>query len=155
MKLISLQCPYCGGSFQFNSNGHSIAYCSHCGQKVLIDDEVKRTEHKKIKIDVARIHEADVKEQIKLRELELEIENKKQHREMYKMKMKTALVFFIISILLAIGCAFAHMRYEGSILVLILIIIDFICFVISLITAWSANEHTDAYQQEMKRMDHS
>lgn len=44
MKLIKLQCPSCGAHLEINTS-QTVAYCSYCGQKMMIDDEVIRVRH--------------------------------------------------------------------------------------------------------------
>lgn len=45
MKLIDLKCSQCGAVFQV-SDDLKHCTCNYCGNKMLIDDEIQRTEHK-------------------------------------------------------------------------------------------------------------
>ncbi len=65
MKLQALHCPYCGGTVKIDLEANNKScFCIHCGQQIIIDDEVIKTEHTEIKRDEARIKEADVNAQI-------------------------------------------------------------------------------------------
>ena len=45
MKLKSLNCPNCGSNVDVSINeGQKFTFCSQCGSKLVIDDEVQRTE---------------------------------------------------------------------------------------------------------------
>jgi len=61
MKLIKLECPYCGGNFQVDENAET-AYCSFCGNQVAIVDDVERSEQTIHIKDEAKIREADLNE---------------------------------------------------------------------------------------------
>lgn len=63
MKLYSLKCPSCGASISFDPK-KPIKFCSYCGDQIIFDDGVKRSEHKSYKYsehvvrDEAKILEA-------------------------------------------------------------------------------------------------
>ena len=72
MKVIGVHCPYCGGNIKFDlDSGRKHCFCVHCGQQILLDDEVIRTEYREVKVDEARIKEADVQAQIELEKLKV------------------------------------------------------------------------------------
>ena len=65
MKLQASHWPYCGGTVKIDLEANNKScFCIHCGQQIIIDDEVIKTEHTEIKRDEARIKEADVNAQI-------------------------------------------------------------------------------------------
>lgn len=69
MKLISLKCPDCGANLDVDAE-RSFCFCQYCGHKILIDDEVRRSEVTHVLRDEARIREAEVE----IEEIELERE---------------------------------------------------------------------------------
>ena len=100
MKIIGVHCPYCGGAVKFDVDaGQKSCFCVHCGQQIILDDEVMRTEHVERHIDEARIHEADVNERIRLKELELQVIEQKGKERSKKTKLIISLVY--IGILLS------------------------------------------------------
>ncbi|MGN1388198.1 MAG: DUF6591 domain-containing protein [Bulleidia sp.] len=60
MKLIKMDCPYCGAQLQVEE-GKKITVCPYCGQSIAVDDEKKET-IVTVK-DQARMEEADLKKQ--------------------------------------------------------------------------------------------
>lgn len=43
MKTINLRCPSCGAQLDI-SKDRKECFCSYCGEKILIDDEINRSE---------------------------------------------------------------------------------------------------------------
>jgi len=72
MKTISLKCPDCGADLKDLSieENHTVCFCQYCGGKILLDDETLKIDIKYEKRDVARIKEAEITENIRLKELE-------------------------------------------------------------------------------------
>jgi len=68
MKMVSFSCPKCQAPLDENSR-----FCSHCGTPVEKDDEATRLQYTYQEVDDARIREADVREKIRLKELEIEL----------------------------------------------------------------------------------
>lgn len=63
MKLQALHCPYCGGTVKIDLEANNKScFCIHCGQQIIIDDEVKRSEYKEVIEDVAKVKEVEYKE---------------------------------------------------------------------------------------------
>ena len=67
MRLINLECPSCHANLQVDSSRDSF-YCTYCGARVLLDYEGTRY----VYVDEAGVKEAEVKERIRLKELEIE-----------------------------------------------------------------------------------
>ena len=62
MKIHAFHCPYCGGNIKFDlDSGRKFCFCTHCGQQVILDDEVIRTEHTEKIIDYAQIEQEKTK----------------------------------------------------------------------------------------------
>lgn len=59
MKLIKLECPYCGGELEADE-GSRVITCSYCGRDVSVDDEVQREETTIHIKDEARLREAEL-----------------------------------------------------------------------------------------------
>ena len=99
MKVVGIHCPYCGGNIKFDLDvGKKSCFCVHCGQQIILDDEVIRTEHVEIKRDEARIHEADIKERIRLKELEIEAEERKKASKLFKFKVIVTIIMLAMEI---------------------------------------------------------
>lgn len=94
MKIISLNCPKCGGKLDDIkiADGKSDLFCNYCGNHILLENENHQVfEHRTV--DEARI-----------RELELELEKYRDDRSKKKMMLKVSGVLAMIgSILLLCG----------------------------------------------------
>ncbi len=77
MKLIQLDCPQCGAKLEVDSD-RQFVFCQYCGNKILIDDEITRSEVVHIYRDEAKIRELELQEQARLREEEKIKELKRQ-----------------------------------------------------------------------------
>ncbi len=121
MKILGIHCPYCGGNIKFDiDSGKRHCFCVHCGQQIILDDEVIRTEHVEIKRDETKIHEADVNERIRLKELEME-ENRRISSEKSK-KTKLIVVLTIASIgvlMLLAGVVLGNVVNENFLLLML------------------------------------
>ena len=81
MQIKTFECPACGGMIKIDvDSGKKSGFCGSCGHQLFYDDQISKTEHKEVIIDEARIHEANIQERIRLKELELQIEEKKTRR---------------------------------------------------------------------------
>ena len=99
MKLISIKCPYCNADLTIDRNRKSL-FCEYCGGKIIIDDEVDRTEHtENINITHRQIDEARLKEaEVRLKEAEMV-----ERREIRKQKRNVARIIGIV-VFLALIC---------------------------------------------------
>ena len=94
MKLIKLTCPFCNANLELEQERKSY-YCSYCGKKILLDDEVTRYEF--ISIDESRIAEANAEEAIRLKELQLEEKKMKYHIILVLAWAFSLLIAFIVA----------------------------------------------------------
>lgn len=105
MKLIKMDCPYCGAQLQVEE-GRKITVCPYCGQSIAVDDEKKET-IVTVK-DQARIEEADLKKkqyQDSQKEKEKEVIRAFHHSKSYRW-----IVFLMILAILGMAAAlFANM----------------------------------------------
>jgi transcription elongation factor Elf1 len=72
MKLIKMECPYCGAQLQIEE-GQKTAVCPYCGQSVTVDDEKKEsivTIKDEAKLKEAELHGQQYQEQLKERQRE-------------------------------------------------------------------------------------
>ena len=107
MNIIKLSCANCNGNTDVKiTDGQKFLFCPYCGQKYMVDDgkiyiEINRTERK---IDEARIKEAEVREKIRLKELEME-ETKRKKKTIGKIfkVLFTILLGLIGGLMLLIG----------------------------------------------------
>ena len=81
IKLLAIKCPECGATLDIEE-GRKQLFCSYCGSKVLVEND---NEYIYRRVDEARIREAEVKEKIRLRELEMEEAKQKQHDSLRKL----------------------------------------------------------------------
>ena len=96
MQIISLKCPECNATLSIEGE-RKFCFCQYCGTKILVDDG--STTHTYRKVDEARIREADIQENIRLRELMLE-----EKKFTAKEKAKALKIWFsIILTVLGIG----------------------------------------------------
>lgn len=107
MKVIGIHCPYCGGNIKFDIDiGNKQCFCIHCGQQIILDDEVIRTEHTERTVDEARIHEANVNERIRLKELAFKEKELDSERKQSKMHLIVSGVWCIVMAIIVIFSIF-------------------------------------------------
>ena len=101
MQVKAFYCPHCGGTIKFDlESGRQSCFCLHCGQQVILDDEVVRSEHTEIKRDEARIKEADVKAQIELEELRIYQKELEQFEKNKKRRILLGIAWAVVMILI-------------------------------------------------------
>ena len=125
MKTVSVKCPDCGAALELEE-GRTVYYCQYCGAKVFLDDEADRH----VYVDEARIKEAEVKEKIRLKELELEVDKRNDEKKSKVFKIKASIVLaiigitcFILNMLVHSTDVFETIAY-GIVLIIILIWIN-------------------------------
>ena len=97
VKTISLKCPECGAELSVEED-RKQCFCQYCGSKILIDDG--STSHVYRKVDEARIKEAEVRELLRLKELELEEKKQAAKAETRKLRIKWSIILAIIGVAL-------------------------------------------------------
>lgn len=95
MKLVANNCPKCQAPL-----GENAHFCAHCGTQIMVDDEALHHKFTYQQVDNARIHEADVKEKIRLKELEIEQIKLEHELQQKRFVQKTKLIFFLVLIFL-------------------------------------------------------
>lgn len=95
-KSISLKCPECGATLDVEE-GKKFYFCNYCGSKILIDDG--NTNNTNRIVDEARIREAEISRELRLKEMELD--NKKRRNTVIVTILK---IIVTIPLLLAIIC---------------------------------------------------
>lgn len=99
IKMISVKCPECGANISIE-NDRKFCFCQYCGTKVMMDDGSATYTYRKV--DEARIKEAELKQAVRLKELEIE-ENKRQAAEKTKMlKIKASIILAIVGVIFLI-----------------------------------------------------
>lgn len=91
VKMISLKCPDCGAVLSIEE-GRKQCFCQFCGAKIVMDDGSTTNIYR----DEARIKEAEVNEQIRLKELELELSDRQQKKQTLKIKIIVSIVLAVI-----------------------------------------------------------
>lgn len=110
MKFVPVVCPKCGANLNVEE-GRKECFCSYCGTKIVVDNEnSKESTNTYVRIDEARIREAEAKERIRLKELELmeerqrhdiERENREYEEKQKKKKRRKIITLVIICIMLS------------------------------------------------------
>ena len=109
MRKVQLTCKNCGAKLDVKEN---IAFCSYCGDKLLIDDENKTITHNYnytyVKRDEARIRENEREEKVRLQELENEEKQKKRdHRAVY---FGFGMLIFVMLFSLGMGIYYSYVE---------------------------------------------
>ncbi len=72
VTFTPLICPSCGARLQVALKiGQTMCYCQFCGTPIMIVDENTKT-YRNVQVDEAKIHESDVRQNIRLQELQFE-----------------------------------------------------------------------------------
>ena len=120
--MRTLKCPNCSASLTIQDDNRDFAFCEFCGTKIMLDDY--RSTHRVV--DEAKIKQAEVEREIKLKELEL-IEKKqiaKKRRTIIKI-IVTICVLLFAAIFILVG-KISNKDMEGSIIPIALMIIIFV-----------------------------
>lgn len=75
IKTISLKCPECNANISVDENLKQC-FCQYCGTKIMIDDGSTSHTHR-------TVDEAEIKENIRLKELELEEKKYADKKELH------------------------------------------------------------------------
>ena len=86
MKIISLKCPECDAPVTIEE-GHKQCYCKYC------------TTYTYRNVDAARIREAEINGEIRLKELEIEQEERRHKRKNNRIKVIVTIIMAVVSIL--------------------------------------------------------
>lgn len=120
--MRTLKCTNCNANLTIQDDNRDFAFCEFCGTKIMLDDY--RSTHRIV--DEAKIKQAEVEREIKLKELEL-IENKqiaKKRRTIIKI-IVTICVLLFAAIFILVG-KISNKDMEGSIIPIALMIIIFV-----------------------------
>lgn len=96
IKTVSLKCPECDASLYVEEN-RKQCFCQYCGIKIMIDDG--STTHIYRKVDEARIKEAEVKELIRIKELENEDKKRISEEKTKTIKIKASIILAIVGVI--------------------------------------------------------
>lgn len=116
MKMYQLNCPACGATVEIEQDRKSC-YCSYCGNKIYIDDGVKRVEitkninYHKTYTDEARIIESQVQERMRDKKYAADKE-KWERKEISKSKAK--LRSFLAVAICVVAYLLVFVGYFGS-----------------------------------------
>ena len=96
--MIKLTCPSCGANLSIdNETSREYAFCEYCGTRIALQDKPATTVRY---IDEARIREAELNAQIRLKELELESNSAAQYEKRVannrKFFRKRLLIYIIV-----------------------------------------------------------
>lgn len=99
MKTAKIACPYCGSAIDQEIGNRKELFCSYCGGKIIIDDEVSRTEHKEVQEKTVNINRNNVSRVVDEAEL--------QKAKNQKFSIKTVLIFGCILAALVLASVIA------------------------------------------------
>lgn len=112
-KIISLKCPECGATLDVEE-GKKFYFCNYCGTKILIDDG--NTNNTNRIVDEARIREAEIARELRLKEMELD--NKKRRNTVIvtilKIIVTIPLLLAIISMITVLSMMFSGNGMSGN-----------------------------------------
>lgn len=94
MKYYRLKCDQCGADLEIEET-RKLLYCQYCGNRILVDDEVERTEIKHIIRDEAEIQNALTRQ----RKAELHYLNEKRKHVIIMGWLFSCGFLFIVSII--------------------------------------------------------
>lgn len=109
MKMYLLKCPNCDATLEVEPD-RKMLFCSYCGSKIIVDDEVKRVEitkninYHETYTDEAKIKETSSKEKIRLQEMEYADKEKKRNDK----AIFISIGFLILIMLFAFGMSHYH-----------------------------------------------
>lgn len=99
MKIVKLECPSCGGNITDSiPEGMKYMFCKYCGQKMFIDDGVKRSEHREIKEDITELRRIESEKEIELKRLEMLEKDDKRSTRLFAGILITCLTLIVGSI---------------------------------------------------------
>lgn len=93
--IYTIKCPECGASLDVEE-GRKNLFCSYCGSKVMINNE---NEHIYRHIDEARIKEAEIEREIKLKQMEIESEDTFSKKKLVKIWLVVTGALLIVGII--------------------------------------------------------
>lgn len=93
MKLVSLKCPECKANLSVEP-GRKQCYCQYCGTKIIIDNEEQVQTFKTV--DEARIREAELQNELRLKQLEIEKMKFEQEQKKQLMNRSIKIKFTIV-----------------------------------------------------------
>ena len=114
MKATAMMCPNCGSPVDAQNK-----FCPQCGTPIVIDDNAHKLQYTYQKVDDARIREADVRETVRLKELELELFKLKNHAQQKRTSLLVRLgvvflLLFTMGILLLVSASNHSMRETST-----------------------------------------
>ena len=107
MKLVSIKCPECSANLNVEE-GRKQCYCSYCGAEIMLENENEQIYRR---IDDAKVKEAEVKEKVRLKELELEEYRMKSEEVQKKKRTKIAVCLLVVG---AICCVLGFLLAKLS-----------------------------------------
>ena len=139
MKMISVQCPSCGANMDVEEE-RSYAFCSYCGEKVII-----RADNEQVirKIDEEAIKNAEVAQLIRLKELELEKEKQdREYAEEQKKKkwIRTGLLIWFSLFAIEVAAAFITKDSDLGMIGMLMGMVSFILVPVCLVGSQSNNK---------------
>ena len=131
MKLVRMRCPNCNATLEFDIEGKT-SFCQYCGEKLLLDDEKITINYNETKthrtVDEARIKEAEVRRDIRMKELNIEESSTKQSLK----TLKPVFILLLIVGLLGLGLGAYSLLFLENDKAIGIILFSFVIFVLGL-----------------------
>ncbi len=91
--MQSLKCKHCGAELSFAEDNTEYVFCQYCGSKQLLDD--RRTTHREVRVDEAKVIHEKTEQMVKLKQLEWEEQDRaekaaEKNREYHEKRLKLA-----------------------------------------------------------------
>lgn len=99
MKIVSLKCPDCGANLSVDA-GREFCFCQYCGAKVILNNENEKVYRH---VDDAKIKQAEVERQVRMRELEIEEKESASDIKRKKLKFVAAMIAGLIGIAMIVA----------------------------------------------------
>lgn len=97
MKTISLTCPNCNANLEISNTNNGQCYCQYCGTKILIDDG--RKIHETHFFNENGLKRTEMKEKLKIREMEIREQQRNESRETGKKLLIVAGIIAVIGLI--------------------------------------------------------
>lgn len=104
-------CPGCGANGSFEHDNRDFCFCEYCGTKIMLDDF--RSTYRFV--DEAKIREAELKNEMYLKELEME----EKQEELSRRGIKTAFIIALIFVLTGFVLILFKLLMEGTLAITI------------------------------------
>lgn len=94
--MRTIKCTNCSANLTIQDDNRDFAFCEYCGTKIMLDDY--RSTHRVV--DEAKIKQAEIDKEIKLKQLELIEQQQNNNKKSRKVKLIVSFIVFGIAIII-------------------------------------------------------